>query len=98
MRFNWIFGFFKDSIDTSNFSAAFNVLIEQIGKSYIQQQQHQQQQQINTGSSPAAGGSPNGANSSIFTSHQPLSIEMITSLTRHVKNQLVFSWFVIRFR
>jgi hypothetical protein len=73
--------------------------MEQIGKSFIQQQQHNQhqppqlqQQKVNSGQSPAASsGSPNnGMNTSIYTSHQPLSIEMIMSLTRHAKTQCAF--------
>jgi hypothetical protein len=66
--------YFIDSIETSFFSPPFNSLLEKIGKSALQQQ-------ANT-----SVGSPNSSgSSSIFTNHQPLSFEMISSFTLHVR-------------
>lgn len=62
----------------------FQVILEQIGKSFLQKQQLSQNQM-----SIPPGGSPNAITSSLYTNHQPLSIEFISSLTRISRSQLV---------
>lgn len=74
--------FFKDSTETQFFTPAFNNLLDKIGKNA------HQNQQLPVGSSPSGTGSPNGSSNSIFTSHQPLSNEMISSFTLHVRIHL----------
>jgi hypothetical protein len=64
---------------------AFYNMLDKIGKNANLQQQ---QQQLNMANSPSNTGSPNSQGSNgIFTSHQPLSMEMIASFTLHVRIQ-----------
>jgi len=70
------------STDTTLFTVAFNSLLERIGKNSLAGVN--QQQLINN---QIGVGSPNSNTNinSIFTNHQPLSFEMITSFTLHVR-------------
>ncbi len=63
------------STETTLFSPPFNSLLEKIGKN-ASQQQH---------SSNST--SPKNVASSVFTSHQPLSFELIGAFTLHVRIQ-----------
>jgi len=63
------------STETTMFSPPFNNLLEKIGKNASQQQQS------------SNSSSPMSMANLVFTSHQPLSFEMISSFTLHVRIQ-----------
>lgn len=65
------------STDTALFTVAFNSMLERIGKNSMTG--------VNTGSPPSSSTSNVVSNSGVFTSHEPLSFEMITSFTLHVR-------------
>lgn len=67
------------STDSSLFAPSFNSLLERIGRVSSQQQQQQP-----SGNSQ----SPNSFGNSVFTNHQPLSYELISSFTLHVKHHI----------
>lgn len=65
------------------FSSILYMMLERIGKSSNQMSQQQQQH-----SDSNASDSPNSqAMNTIFTGHQPLSMELISSFTLHVRMQ-----------
>ncbi|CAF0729586.1 unnamed protein product [Brachionus calyciflorus] len=67
--------------DTTYFLSILNNLLDKIGKNA----QVLQQPQMGLVNSPSGMASPNSSANSIFTNHQPLSIEIISSLTLHVR-------------
>jgi len=70
------------STDTTLFTVAFNSLLERIGKNSLA---GVNQQQLITNQIGVGSPNSNSNLNSIFTNHQPLSFEMITSFTLHVR-------------
>lgn len=77
---------FLVSTDSNFFNQLLYNMLDRIGKNagQIQGQQHQM---ANSPSNSASPGSQGG--NTIFTGHQPLSMELIASFTLHVRMQLV---------